>query len=62
MIKWAAILERFRRSKEASMRLYMALEKGKHDAQIIQTIQHQAEKYNYQDVLQRIREITKFSN
>ena len=62
MIKWAAILERFRRSKEASMRLYMALEKGKHDAKIIQTIQHHAEKYNYQDVLQRLREITKSSN
>lgn len=62
MIKWAAILERLRRSKEASMRLYMALEKGKHEPQIIKMIQSQAEKYNYQDILQRIREISKFSN
>jgi tetratricopeptide (TPR) repeat protein len=62
MIKWAAILERFHRSKEASMRLYMALEKGAHDPQIIQTIQHLAEKHNYQDILPRIREITESSN
>lgn len=61
MIKWAVILEGFRRSKEASMRLYMALEKGKHDPHIIKMIQYQAEKYNYQDILQRIREITKLS-
>jgi tetratricopeptide (TPR) repeat protein len=62
MIKWAAILERFRRSQEASMRLYMALEKGKHDEQIIQTIQQMAVKFNYHDVLQRIREITGSAN
>ena len=39
MIKWAAILERFHRSKEASMRLYMALEKSKYEARLVQTIQ-----------------------
>lgn len=62
MIRWAAILERFQRSQEASMRLYMALERGKHDGQIVQTIQGLAEKYNYQDVLKRLRQLTKPSN
>jgi tetratricopeptide (TPR) repeat protein len=61
MIKWAAILERFRRPQEASMRLYMALEKGKHDEQTIQAIQQMAEKFKYQDVLQRLREISQSS-
>jgi tetratricopeptide (TPR) repeat protein len=62
MIQWAAILERFRRSKEASMRLYMALEKGKQNEEIIQTIRHMAEKFKYQDVLQRLKELTPSSN
>jgi tetratricopeptide (TPR) repeat protein len=62
MIKWAAILERFRRSKEASMRLYMALEKGKENEEIIRTIRQMAEKFKYQDILQRLREITQTSN
>ncbi|MFA4902603.1 MAG: tetratricopeptide repeat protein [Desulfobaccales bacterium] len=62
MIKWAAILERFHRPREASMRLYMALEKSKHDERTVQTIQEMAEKYKYQDILQRIREITKSSH
>jgi tetratricopeptide (TPR) repeat protein len=58
MIRWAAILERFHRSKEASMRLNMALERGRQDAQIVKAIQELAEKHNYQDVLQRLRETT----
>jgi tetratricopeptide (TPR) repeat protein len=62
MIKWATILERFHRSKEASMRLYMALEKGQQNEAIIQTIRQMAEKFKYQDVLQRLSEITKSSN
>lgn len=62
MIKWAAILERFKRSREASMRLYMALERGSHDAEIVKTIQQVAEKYNYQEVLQRLRQITNSLN
>jgi tetratricopeptide (TPR) repeat protein len=62
MIKWAAILERFHRPREASMRLYMALEKGRKDEQIVQTIQEIAEKFKYQDIIQRIREISNSSH
>jgi tetratricopeptide (TPR) repeat protein len=62
MIKWATILERFQRPREASMRLYMALEKSKHDERMVQTIQEMAEKYKYQDILQRLKEITQSSH
>ena len=44
------------------MRLYMALEKSKHDGQMIQNIQKVAEKFKYQDILQRIKEITQSAN